>query len=255
MNKKDIECTEQYSEFSVQNEQQKQGQLQDIVSVVSGIPKLTEDDAKIYEMELSRPLKSNDLISSILNRERKITSTKLEMIRLWISQGEDFKRLQDMGYSRNRLSEMTGLSKGLVSNYLKLSRDKRLVNFVNTTGHHGDHLEDMNQKQVLKLTKLDDKAFYNAIETGAILFETKAKKNHSVTKQSRSAPKAVVQYRNGKQVAIYRSAYDASRATGIDRMSIGKVCRQVTMYAGGYSWKFAHKVYGYDNKLIVALEG
>ncbi len=62
MNKKAIECTEHYLEFSAQNEPQKQGRLQDIVSVVSNIPKLTEDGVEIYEMELNKPLKSNDFL-------------------------------------------------------------------------------------------------------------------------------------------------------------------------------------------------
>ena len=194
---------------------------------------------------------SSDLISGILHREGKIVKAKLEMIKLWISQGQDFERLQEMGYSQNRLSEMTKLSKGLINNYLKLSRDKRLVDLVNKTGHHGDHhLEDLNQKQVLKLTQLDDKAFYTAIETGAMPIETKTNQTHSVAKQSRAAPKAVVQFRNGKQVAIYRSAFDANRITDIDRMSIGKVCRHERTYAGGSSWKFAHEVFGHNNSLI-----
>ena len=60
MTKKAIECTEQYLEFSAQNEPQKQGRLQDIVNVVSNKPKLTEDGIEIYEMELNKPLKSND---------------------------------------------------------------------------------------------------------------------------------------------------------------------------------------------------
>ncbi len=196
---------------------------------------------------------SSDLIFGILHREGKIVQAKLEMIKLWISQGQDFERLQEMGYSQNRLSEMTKLSKGLINNYLKLSRDNRLVNLVNNTGHHGDHhhlLEDLNQKQVLKLTQLDDKAFYTAIESGAMPIEIKIKQKYPVAKQSPAAPKAVVQFRNGKQVAIYRSAFEANRTTDIDRMSIGKVCRHERMYAGGHSWKFAHEVFGHNNSLI-----
>ncbi len=197
-------------------------------------------------------IQSSDLISGILHREGKIVQAKLEMIKLWISQGQDFERLQEMGYSQNRLSEMTKLSKGLINNYLKLSRDKRLVDLVNKTGHHGDqhYLENLTQKQVLKLTQLDDKAFCTVIESGEMPIETKTNQTHSVAKQSRAAPKAVVQFRNGKQVAIYRSAFDANRITDIDRMSIGKVCRHERTYAGGSSWKFAHEVFGHNNSLI-----
>ncbi len=62
MTKKAIECTEQYLEFSSQNESQKQGRLQDIVNVLSNVAKLTEDGVEIYEMELNKPLKSNDFL-------------------------------------------------------------------------------------------------------------------------------------------------------------------------------------------------
>lgn len=200
-------------------------------------------------------IQGSDLISGILKREEQIVRGKLELMELWIRQGQDFERLQEAGYSQNRLTEMTKLSKGLINNYLKLSRDKRLVNIINNAGHHGDHhLEDLNQKQVLKLTQLDDKSFYTAIENGAMPIEIKTEQKHSVAKQSRSAPKAVVQFRNGKKVAIYRSAFDAERLTGIDRMSIGKVCRYERVYAGSYSWKFAYEVFG-DNNLIEKLKG
>jgi len=106
-------------------------------------------------------------------------------------------------------------------------------------------------KQVLKLTQLDD----NAIENGVIPIEVKTRQEYPVAKQWKTAPKEVVQFKNGKWVAIYRSAYAANRSTGIDRMSIGKVCRHVNMYAGGYSWRFAHEIFGNNNKLIVDLEG
>lgn len=49
----------------------------------------------------------------------------------------------------------------------------------------------------------------------------------------------VGQYKDGKLIAIYINAQDASRATGIDGSAIRKVClgRPKFQTAGGYVWK------------------
>lgn len=52
-------------------------------------------------------------------------------------------------------------------------------------------------------------------------------------------PTRVIQIKNGVQVAIYKTASEAQRKTGIDASAIRKVClgRPKFHTAGGYQWK------------------
>ena len=56
------EATETYLEYSSKKEAQKQGASQDIVGVISSIPKITEDGVEIFELEVAKPLKSNEFM-------------------------------------------------------------------------------------------------------------------------------------------------------------------------------------------------
>ena len=103
--------------------------------------------------------------------------------------------------------------------------------------------------------EIDEEIAEETLDKTANKTPDETKQEHPIIKKWRTAPKAVVQFKNEKRMAIYRSAFDANRSTGIDRASIGKVCRHERIHAGGYSWKFAHEIFGNNNKLIINLEG
>ena len=218
------------------------------------------------------------LIDIIQMREENIDATKMELLKLWIDQGSDLQKLQKKEEcSQNHLTELTGISKGSIFNYIQLSKDKRILQLLDT-GHHGDHLiEDLNQKKLIKLTKLDDKAFDTYLNTGSFpsvpvnsedsevidvltddivpvgeqieekemqvrqlkdeIYELKKQlPNYNAS----AAPKAVLQFtKDQKFLAEFESASMAETSTGVDRMSIGKVCRGTVKLARGFIWRFA----------------
>lgn len=57
-----IQATETYLAYSSKNESQKQGKSQDIVGVISCVPKITEDGVEIFELEVAKALKSNEFM-------------------------------------------------------------------------------------------------------------------------------------------------------------------------------------------------
>ena len=57
-----ISATETYLEHSSKQEAQKQGKSQDIVNVTVSTPKVTEAGVEIFELEVNKPLKSNEFI-------------------------------------------------------------------------------------------------------------------------------------------------------------------------------------------------
>jgi len=65
-----VDATETYLEYSSKKEAQKQGKSQDIVEVISCIPKITEDGVEIFELEVTKPLKSNEFM--IRDKHNKI---------------------------------------------------------------------------------------------------------------------------------------------------------------------------------------
>ena len=215
------------------------------------------------------------LIDFIQIREQNIDATKMELLQLWIDQGADLQKLQKSeGCSQNYLTDLTGISKGSIFNYIQLSKDKRILQLVDT-GHHGDHLvEDLSQKKLIKLTKLNDEAFDSYLETGvfpsvsvesvksevidviadeATIDEKIEEKEiqvrelkdeiYELKKQlpnyNAAAPKAVLQFtKEGVFLAEFPSASIAETSTGIDRMTIDKVCHGTGSLDGGFIWRF-----------------
>jgi len=218
------------------------------------------------------------LIDTIQLRESNIDATKMELLQMWIDQGNDLRKLQSQeGCSQNHLTELTGISKGSIFNYIQLSKDERILKLLDT-GHHGDHLvDDLNQKKLIKLTKLDDEAFDTYVETGT--FPTALAKSRepevidivaddvaTVDKQieekeiqvrqlrneifelkkqlpnynADDEPRAVLQFtKEGVFLTEFPSASIAESSTGIDRMTIDKVCRGTGSLDGGFIWRFA----------------
>ncbi len=213
---------------------------------------------------------SESLISTIKKREFTINKIKTEMIREWIAQGVDLFSLQEqLQCSQNDLTKITGVSKGAVYNYIQLSKDSRIFDLLQSD-HHGGQLKNFNQKKLLSLTKLDDIAFEASINAGEIIGSPKDqvidveiiensinekihKKEASIDKlmmdvtslkkdlssRTKWGPKPVAQIDDkGKIMAKYPSAQSAQRVTGIDKSSIGRVCRGSIKRAGGYQWIF-----------------
>ena len=217
------------------------------------------------------------LIDFIEMREQNIDATKMELLQMWIDQGNDLRKLQSQeGCSQNHLTELTGISKGSIFNYIQLSKDERILKLLDT-GHHGDHLvDDLNQKKLIKLTKLDDEAFDTYVETGIFpavsvesdeseVIDIVADDVATVDKQieekeiqvrqlrneifelkkqlpnynASATPKAVLQFtKEGVFLAEFLSASRAETSTGIDRMTINKVCRGTGSLDGGFIWRF-----------------
>ncbi len=213
---------------------------------------------------------SESLISTIKKREFSINKIKTKMIREWISQGEDLLKLQEqMQCSQNYLTTLTDVSKGSVSIYVHISKDPRILDWIRGD-HHGGQLEKFNQKELLQLTKLNDSAFEISVNTGMIVTTPKDqvidaeiidnninekihKKEEYINKlmvdvmalkkelssKTKWGPKPVAQIDDkGKIMAKYPSAQSAQRVTGIDKSSIGHVCRGSLKRAGGYQWIF-----------------
>ena len=217
------------------------------------------------------------LIDTIQLRESNIDATKMELLQMWIDQGVDLQKLQGQeSCSQNYLTELTGISKGSIFNYIQLSKDDRILKLLDT-GHHGDHLvDDLNQKKLIKLTKLNDEAFDTYLETGifpadsvasdaSVVIDVIADDEATVDEQiqekemqvrqlreeiyelkkqlpnynSSTAPKAVLQFtKEGVFLAEFPSASIAESSTGIDRMTIDKVCRGTGSLDGGFIWRF-----------------
>ena len=219
-------------------------------------------------------VESKTLLEEIEARENSIEHTQFMLIKLWISQGDDLMKLQEQeSCSQNGLTALTGIKRSTIQVYIKLAKDIRMLAKLNS-GHHGSQLEQFTQKQLLKLTKLSDDAFEASLDAGCIVedrTDTKESymlKNDNIIKSSNKIElikkltmdvlieresekskstmftgKAVSQMNSdGRVIAHFPSALDAQTSTGIDRMTIGKVCRGTGISAGGFYWKFA--VYG-----------
>ena len=213
---------------------------------------------------------SESLINTIQKREVSISKSKTEMIKQWISQGEDLLQLQEqLQCSQNDLTKITGVSKGAVHIYINVFKDKRILEWIQGD-HHGGQLANFNQKKLLSLTKLDNIAFEASINAGEIVGTPKDqmidaeiiesstndkinKKEESIKKlkmdlmalreeltvDNKWGPKPVAQMDDkGETIAQYPSAQGAQRMTGIDKASIGSVCRGTAKRAGKYQWKF-----------------
>lgn len=69
--------------------------------------------------------------------------------------------------------------------------------------------------------------------------ERLARFNEAHKKRTETISRPVNQISNGVVVATYRSAKDASTATGITSSNISRCCNLIRKTAGGYEWTFA----------------
>jgi len=168
------------------------------------------------------------------------------MIKQWYLQGQELQQLQiEQQCSQNALTGLTNISKASVYNYISISKDPRILELLKSD-HRGGQLNPFNQKQLVKLTKLADYEFEESLEAGIIISVSKEEVvtdtaiSFAINKGTESK-KAVIQINsNGEEIARYPSASMAQFITGVDRMSIGKICRgeDGRSNAGGCRWKF-----------------
>jgi len=183
------------------------------------------------------------LIESIKVREQNIDQLRIKMIEQYCIQGKELQKLQrEKQCSKNALTELTGINKASVHNYISISNDSRISELLES-GNHGYQLETFNQKQLVKLSKLDDDNFEQSIKAGRLIIDEEEVivDECVICNSPLFQEKSVVQIdENGKELARYSSAVIAQKITGIDRMSIGKICRgdRGHILAGGYNWKF-----------------
>ena len=190
---------------------------------------------------------ANELIDRIQNRELYISNIRVEMIKQWSLQGQELQQLQiEHQCTQNALTKLTGISKASVYNYISISKDPRILKLLDKGDHRGGQLECFNQKQLVKLTKLDDGEFEASVATGAlVLVDQTAVVGTAVVpaiEKKKESEKAVIQINtDGKEIARYPSASMDQFITGVNRMSIGKICRGEAgrSHAGGCRWEFA----------------
>ena len=101
----------------------------------------------------------------------------------------------------------------------------------------------MNVNEAVETTKVSRRQIINSCSgnkvTGGQFVWRFENDDFDSLKSNREKFKTVFQYdRNGKLLNIYPSTREAAKITGINRTSIGNVCRGHQRYAGGYIWSY-----------------
>ena len=124
-------------------------------------------------------ISADDLISQIQKRDIKVQLSQRELVKLWISQGVDMLKLnEEYHYTQEQISDITGVSQAQISLYITFASDRRLVFSIIATDKNTKHLERFNQKELKKLTTLNDIDFNTTIESG--VFPKSAKEDKSI---------------------------------------------------------------------------
>jgi len=111
-----------------------------------------------------------NLIQEIIKRDSKIKLSQQELVIQWIQQGLNMLKLyENHKCTQKNISERTGVSVGSVNKYITLASDIRLISFIfsdeyNNTG--SKQIERFNQKELIKLTTLNNVDFNSTIESG-----------------------------------------------------------------------------------------
>ena len=119
-------------------------------------------------------LQIDSLIADIKNREQKIEQTKLEIITFWFMQGKDLIRLsEELDSSYDGLVPLVNISKSSIYNYTAIAKDTRIEKLLSfstskTETVESKHIEQFNQKNIVKLTHLNDIEFTTALIEGKL---------------------------------------------------------------------------------------
>jgi len=124
-------------------------------------------------------INADDLVEQIQKRDLEVQQSQKELVILWINQGLDMMKLsKEYKYSQDDISDITGVSQAQISLYISLASDKRLVASLSPADKNTKRLERFNQKELKKLTTLNDVDFNSTIETG--IFPKSAKDDKSI---------------------------------------------------------------------------
>ena len=111
---------------------------------------------------------SDSLIQDIKEREQSFEKVAYEHI---IAQGKDLMELmKEEDKSQNKVAELVGMSKGSVSNYINIAKDKK-INSVQSV----EQLQHFNQNDLVKMTKMDTREFNATVKNGEIKSKPKPK--------------------------------------------------------------------------------
>lgn len=126
--------------------------------------------------------KADSIIEQIQTRDSKIKLSQKELVILWIQQGLDMLVLgEEYNYTQKDISELTGVSVGSVNLYLTYASDVRLVSLIFSSEQEeldNKCIERFNQKELKKLTTLNNVDFNTTIESG--IFPKSAKDDKSI---------------------------------------------------------------------------
>ncbi len=107
------------------------------------------------------------LIQQVQERDIKVQLSQRELVSLWIMQGLDMLKLhKEHSYTQTNTSELTGISQAQISLYISLASDTRLVTSIIATDKNTKHLERFNQKELKRLTTLNDVDFNQTVDSG-----------------------------------------------------------------------------------------
>ena len=148
-----IEAASTYLQHSSQKEQQTQGKSQDIVGIVSCIPKITEDGVEIFELEVGKPLKSNEFV--IRDKHNKVEYIANEDFSVVL-----YDRTNSVVTIKFNKSEVM-LNTGFNPN-IELSFDLRIL-IINQRTVYQSHSMDIEQPKLLPGT--ETKSGYQYVQT------------------------------------------------------------------------------------------
>ena len=104
-------------------------------------------------------------VKDIKKREKKIIATGQSLVSLWIAQGKEILEFIAITEVSQRLAgELLGVKRTALNTYCTIASDPRMLN-----EDFQEQLENFSQKELIKLTKIDDEeAFDKALETGEL---------------------------------------------------------------------------------------
>ncbi len=104
-------------------------------------------------------------VKDIKKREKKITTLGQSLVSLWIEQGKEINEfIAITEVSQRTASELLGVKRTALNTYCTIASDPRMLN-----EDFQEQLENFSQKDLIKLTKIDDEAIFDeALETGEI---------------------------------------------------------------------------------------
>ena len=135
-------------------------------TTTKNVPATVEDKAPAKITAKTKFVKGSveaECLKDIKARERKIDKAQRSLVGLWIAQGKELLEFMAITEVSQRLAaELTGVKRTMVNTYCTIASDPRMLN-----EDFQDQLEQFSQKELIKLSKLDDEeAFDKALETG-----------------------------------------------------------------------------------------